>query len=345
MVKWLKPWYLLPPKLAHDLSPLALRLYGKIKPYQTLTWRPFVWRDLEFTNPMGIAGGVDKNAKSVPDWWTLGAGFVEIGTVTPKPQGPNPGSIIQRDIAKKAIWNKMGFPNLGVDAAIKNLKPLYQPRFTPVFANIGKNRSTPNERAHEDYITCIHKLTPYIDAFVINISSPNTSGLRELLKPENLRNFLSPIINANKIASDDYRRKTDSSEVVLTPLLLKLSPDISNMELEQIVEISIELGIDGWILTNTTTSRQGVRFPKEGGVSGAPLTDISKEMLKKLVALTQDCKSQKLIVSAGGILTAEEVFERLEIGADLVQVYAALIFKGPFFFREVADKAHTLGLS
>lgn len=318
-----KPWLWLSVKWAHKLSPIFLKTIGYFREYQTLTWRPFTWRGLEFTNPLGIAGGADKNADLVQDFWTLGTGFVEVGTITPKPQTPNPGVILGRENSTQTLWNKMGFPNRGVDYAKKRLKKLKQPHFTPIFANIGRNRGTTNERAHEDYLLLMHELSGLADVFVINISSPNTPDLRKLLEPENLSKFLNIIL-------EDHQ----------TPVLLKLSPDISDEELFSILDISYDCGIDGWVLTNTTTKRDdNSKFPNEGGLSGQPLAKKSKEILEKTIKHLGTKRNDKLIVSVGGVTTADEVFERLELGANLVQTYSGLVFEGPFFFKRTYENA------
>lgn len=323
-----KPWLWFSPKISHGLSPLILQIFGSFRDYQTFTWKPFNWRSLEFTNPLGVAGGLDKNAHLVKHLWTLGVGFVEVGTITPKPQGPNPGKIIGRDNKQQALWNKMGFPNRGAKSAMRHLKALKSPHFTPIFVNVGKNRNTPNEKAHEDYLHVIDMLREYADVFVINISSPNTTDLRELLKPSNLKNFLTPVLNAKE------------KEGRTVPMLLKLSPDLAEDELYSALDVSYELGIDGWILTNTTTTRTlSLPFPKDGGVSGRPLYDISKKILEKSVKHLGDRRRDKLIVSVGGVLTPEDVCERLEMGANLVQTYSAVVFSGPFFFRDTFEYA------
>lgn len=329
-----KPWLWISPQLAHDLSPLALKLYGRFNSYQTLTWSPFVWRGIEFTNRLGLAGGVDKNADNIEHWWTLGPGFVEIGTVTPKAQPGHSGKRIGRDRDRKSIWNRLGFPSTGVQQVREKLKHLYQPRFTPVFANIGKNATTPLTDAARDYITCIEQLSGYVDAFVVNISSPNTEGLRELAKPNNFQRFLEPIVAANNM------RKGHRASDVSVPLLIKLSPDTTDEDLKNILNTSADLGVDGWILTNSSVEiRQDLNFPKEGGVSGEPLAQRSKEILAKTIQILGSKRKDRLIVSCGGVLTPQDVFERLEMGADLVQVYSALIFDGPFFFRKVGEAA------
>ncbi len=327
----MRPWLLMPASWAHHIAPVALNIYGRLKPFQTLTWSPFTWRDLEFSNRLGIAGGVDKDASQVKSWWTLGPGFLEIGTVTPLPQPGNQGKRVGRDRRNQAVWNRLGFPSRGAEHVAQQLKPLYQPRFTPIFANVGKNKNTSLEQAHTDYITCMRKLRGLVDAFVINLSSPNTPGLRDLLKPEYLTTFLSPIL-------DDNRQYTRGNHA--TPIFLKVSPDLTDDGLAAVLDTSLELGIDGWILTNTTQgAREGLPFPAEGGVSGRPLAATSKRLLARAVAHLGSRRQDRLIISVGGVLTPQDVFERLEMGADLVQVYAALLFSGPFFFRQVADHA------
>lgn len=327
----MKPWLLLPPEVAYKVAPLALKAHRWIAKPKHCRWQPFEWKGMNFLNPLGTSGGVDKNAEHVEDWWRFGVGFQELGTVTPQPQDPNPGKIIDRSNGDMAVWNKMGFPNLGLEQFIKNISRVPRPYYTPLFLNIGKNRWTSNEKAHEDYIFCLKSLHPFADAFVINISSPNTSGLRDLLKKEQLRSFLEPIVAANLEMAGANDPK---------PLLLKLSPDQSIDELGVTIETSLDLGLDGWILTNTTTQlRERLPFPDAGGISGAPLAETSKNLLKQAVEILGNNKKDKLLVSSGGVMTPEEAFERLELGADLVQVYAALIFEGPQFFGQVAKSA------
>ena len=324
----------MPPQLSYKFGKDFVKVYGRIKPLQTLTWSPFAWRDLEFTNPLGIAGGVDKNADCINGWWALGSGFVEVGTVTPKPQESQTGKVMDRDKKAQAVWNKMGFPNRGVEYIANRLRGFYQPHFTPIFVNIGKNRETPLQRAHDDYIICMKSLAGMADAYVINISSPNTEGLRELLQPENIQQFLEPIVQANlEILGQSHSEQC-------TPMLLKMSPDMTSEELKQTLEISLELGIDGWILTNTSLGlHEGLDFPENGGVSGLPLAQKSKDMLRQTIEILGDRRKEKIIVSAGGIINPADAFERLKMGANLVQVYSALVFNGPFFFRLVAEQA------
>jgi dihydroorotate dehydrogenase len=276
---------------------------------------------LKFPNRIGVAGGVDKNAQNVQAWWALGAGFVEVGTVTPRPQKGNTPPIVDRDLLHEALWNRMGFPSHGVRKVKARLLRLPRPFLAPVFANLGKNAVTPLESATADYLELLRELHGIVDAFVVNISSPNTKGLRDLLKPENLQGFLRPILAQKR-----------------EPVLLKLSPDMHDDEMERALTLSNDLGIDGWIFTNTSQGlREGLDFPKEGGVSGRPLAERSKEVLRQAIGILGPRRAGKLIVSVGGVMTPADVSERLALGADLVQAYSALIFEGPYFFRKVAQ--------
>ncbi len=322
-----KPWLFLPPKVAHDLSPFFLNLIAKIPCTQNFEWKSFDWRGLYFKNPLGIAGGVDKNVDQVIAWSKLGSGFIEVGTITPLPQGPNPGKIMDRDLNTQSVWNKMGFPNNGLDKAIKQLEKLNGSCQEPIFANIGKNRNTTNESSAEDYKKCIVELENLVDGFVINISSPNTKNLRELLKPTVLKPFLEDVLAArsNKL-----------------PTLLKLSPDLSDDVLFAILDTSVEAGIDGWIFTNTTLARPlGISYPKEGGLSGEPLAEASETILKKSLNHLGHRRKGRLVISTGGIMTVDDVKKRLDLGADLVQVYAALVFNGPYFFKNILKKLNS----
>ena len=320
----LKPWLWLSPHIAHKLSPWGLKVISYFRSTNVISNNSLDWQGLHFANRLGLAGGVDKNGHQIKSWWTMGPGFLEIGTVTPRPQGPNPGKIMDRFSPQKAVWNKMGFPNDGMDILAQSLEKLKKPYPTPLFINIGKNRDTPNEKAVEDYRLCYEKLHAWGDAFVINISSPNTKGLRDLQGPQFIKDLVSELRKVNK------SRK---------PFLVKLSPDLSDENLSATLEAGLEIGVDGWLLTNTTLSRPtGIPFPKEGGLSGAPLKELSKDLLKRTIVFLGDKKKSQLIVSVGGVMNAEDYRERLEMGADLVQVYSALIYEGPFFFQKTLSK-------
>lgn len=325
----IKPWLWLPPKLAHDLSPLAVEFYSLLQEKKTPKWGSFFWREIEFKNRLGLAGGVDKNANNLHAWQKIGCGFIEIGTITPLAQSPNPGKIFDRSIKDEALWNKMGFPSAGAEKAFNNIKAQYSKLSIPLFINIGKNRATENKNAHLDYCSLIEKFNQVADAFVVNISSPNTTGLRDLAKKESLEAFLKPII-FQKIALNSKK-----------PILLKLSPDLKVDDLKRILDVSIQNHIDGFVLANTTLSRNTYKsFSIEGGISGKPLAALSKLSLNTAIKHLGSEKTKKLIVSVGGVMTEEDVFERISLGADLVEVYTALVFSGLNFFRKVEKAAH-----
>ncbi len=320
-----KPWLFLSARVAHELSAIFLKTYGAIRSPKLVQWQSFDWRGLHFANPLGTSGGLDKNAEQVRGWWAFGVGFVEVGTVTPQPQEPNPGHILDRYTPSKAVWNKMGFPNKGVAHLKTQLQKIKRPYATPVFVNIGKNRETPNENALQDYLFAVRELRDEADAFVVNVSSPNTKGLRDLLQPAALTKLLEPLIAECKAEK---------------PLLLKLSPDLSDEDFKQVLDVSYQVGIDGWILTNTTTARtEKTPFPAEGGASGEPLKARSKHLLQLALSHLGQRKENRLLISVGGVMSPEDVFDRLRLGANLVQVYSILVFEGPGFFRRVARNA------
>lgn len=318
-----RPWLWLPSQFAHDLGPFILPAIAGLSNSGEARWQPSSHRNLQFRNPLGIAGGVDKSGRTLPAWKKLGAGFLEVGTVTPEPQGPNPGRIMDRDMHRGALWNKMGFPNAGSKALLKRLQNC-DLSGTPLFVNIGKNRWTENKLAHQDYLHCVEKLYPVADAFVINLSSPNTKGLRDLLSEQDLRVFLSSFFD--KVGS----------QAAGLPYFLKLSPDMTEETLEMVLSLSHQY-VDGWILTNTTKSRSpGMTFPVDsGGVSGAPLRPLSRQALAVAIKYRDKLSEKKLVISAGGISDPSEIQFRLEMGADLLQFYSSLVFEGPFFFRKM----------
>ncbi len=318
-----RPWLWLPSRLAHDLSPFVLPLLSRMQPSFAKSWKSKEWRGLHFSNPLGIAGGVDKNGRCLRAWAHLGCGFLEVGTVTPQPQAPNSGRIMARDLKHQALWNKMGFPNMGMSALFKTLQSVKPELTDPLFINVGKNRWTDNRSAFKDYAFCVQGLATLADAFVINLSSPNTEGLRDLLSESELVGFLSSL--RNECEGRDGQK----------PFLLKISPDMNEQTLLMVLEISKPF-VDGWILTNTTKSRAPqLKFPLDsGGVSGRPLKNLSIQALR-LAAPIKEQNPEKLLISVGGVNTAQDVCERLKLGADLVQVYSSLVFEGPFYFKRI----------
>lgn len=329
----MKPWLWIPSSLAHQIGPLFVRLasfffHDKEIPawnQKTIETEKF---KMDFKNPIGIAGGVDKSGSELIPWQTLGCGFLEVGTITPEPQDPNPGKTMDRDYKNLSLWNRMGFPSPGADVVLENIQSIEDEIKVPLFVNIGKNRYTPNEKAHEDYAFLVRKFKNYASAYVVNISSPNTQNLRSLSQPEFLTPFLSPILE-ERSQIERY-----------IPIFVKLSPDMSNTDLENTLNTCLSLGVDGFVLTNTTLSRDfDNSYSVEGGVSGLPLKQKSIQALKIAYQICSAQKDKKILISVGGVMTAEDVFERIELGADLVQVYASLIFEGPLFFRKVAEVA------
>lgn len=318
----IRPWLWLPARVSHALSSVGIEAVAWLAPTHDYNWRPIRWKGIDFKNPLGTAGGLDKNAEHIQAWTKLGAGFIEVGTITPKPQLGNPGVVIGRSVRHQALWNRMGFPSKGSDYVLEKIKSLAK-KETPLFINIGKNRETSLEQAGADYIFLAQKFAPYADALVVNISSPNTPGLRSLAHVDSLQSWLKPVIEAAN----------------RTPVLLKLSPDMSEEDFQATVQMAVGEGISGFILTNTTLSRTAdLPFPQEGGVSGLPLKERSIQSLELIQRILGSQRSSLLIVSCGGVMTAEDVFDRLNRGADLVQAYSALVFSGPGFLKDVAQK-------
>lgn len=270
---------------------------------------------LTFRHPVGLAAGFDKDAKLYQALGDLGFSFVEIGTVTPKGQPGNPKKRLFRLVDESAIINRMGFNNEGVDAA--RLRLLKRQHRLIIGGNIGKNKETPNEEAVEDYLTCFHTLFDVVDYFVVNVSSPNTPNLRALQEKGPLLALLQALQNANQ----KYQNPK--------PILLKIAPDLSNEQLQEIVEIVDESNIAGIIATNTTISREGIQSPlkaEAGGVSGAPLTERSLAVIR---FLAKESQGRFPIIGVGGIMTAQDALDKLDAGASLVQLYSGFIYEGP----------------
>ena len=320
-----RPWLFLPSKYLYALNPFILKIYNQIQSAKSYTWNPLEWRGLKFLNPLGTAGGIDKNAEYIPYYKALGAGFLELGTVTPQPQAPNTGKILDKSIRHHSLWNNMGCPNKGLKFFKNQLDRAFgEGELVPLFINLGKNRESSIKSAILDYQKAMIALEKYAGAFVINISSPNTLFLRDLFDKKSLPDFLKAL------------NRTRSNLNKNIPLILKLSPD--ETDFIRIIEQSLSAGIDGWCVCNSTKKRTVKNlFPEDkGGVSGQLLADSSVSLLKKLRDfLNHNQIEDKLVISCGGVLSPQEVFERLRLGADLVQVYSALVFKGYGFFGSV----------
>ncbi|WP_312556939.1 quinone-dependent dihydroorotate dehydrogenase [Empedobacter brevis] len=280
---------------------------------------------IKFKNPIGLAAGFDKNAEYIEELSHFGFGFIEIGTVTPKPQPGNDIPRMFRLVEDEAIINRMGFNNKGVDYAVKKIKALPHRERYIIGGNIGKNKLTPNEDAVDDYIKCFNALFDYVDYFVVNVSSPNTPGLRDLQEKEPLLYILK------------YLQQYNHQNTQPKPILLKIAPDLTDSQLDDIIEIIVESKIAGVISTNTTISREGLTSDPEiikeaGGVSGKPLKNRSTEVIRYLSE-----KSNKAfpIIGVGGIHCTEDAIEKLEAGASLLQVYTGFIYEGPSIVKNI----------
>ncbi|OWK99192.1 dihydroorotate dehydrogenase (quinone) [Kaistella haifensis DSM 19056] len=278
---------------------------------------------LKFKNPVGLAAGFDKDAKMFSELSDLGFGFIEVGTLTPKPQDGNPKKRLFRLKEDAAIINRMGFNNGGVDAAVERLK---NNKNVLIGGNIGKNKITANEDAVNDYIICFEKLFPVVDYFVVNVSSPNTPNLRALQEKEPLTKLLSEL------------QKRNAEKEKQKPILLKIAPDLTDEQLLDIIDIVNETKIAGVIATNTTLSREGLvssNKDETGGLSGKPLTKRSTEVIRFLSE-----KSGKAfpIIGVGGIHSAEDALEKLEAGASLIQLYTGFIYEGPQLIHDINKK-------
>ena len=273
-----------------------------------------IW-NLEFKNPIGVAAGFDKNATMIYAWPALGFGWGEIGALTPKPQAGNPKPRAWRWPDFEAIQNAYGFNNDGAEAIKERLKKLY-PFILPIGANIGKNKTTKEEEAINDYKILVEKLKDVVDFFVVNISSPNTPGLRDLLNEE----FITTLFNELKT-------------LTTKPILIKFSPDMEDEIIRNLANLSVEKGANGIILTNTTINYDLINSPiKKGGISGKPLAKRSYEVLK---IVAKEVFPKVPIISVGGIDSIEEAYKRIKAGASLLQIYTAIIYKGPFIVGDI----------
>ena len=326
--------FLFNPESIHHIS-FKLIKFGAMFPGKMWAWRfLFKVRDsrlerevfgLKFENPVGLAAGFDKDAKLFDELASFGFGFVEIGTVTPLPQKGNPQPRLFRLKEDSALINRMGFNNQGLEAVVARLR---RKKSTIIIGgNIGKNKLTPNDQAINDYEICFEKLFPFVDYFAVNVSSPNTPGLRDLQEKEPLTTLLNRLQFLNN--------QKESKK----PILLKIAPDLTNEQLDDIIDIVAETAIDGVIATNTTISRSGLKTAKEevnaigdGGLSGKPVKARSTEVIKYL-----SDKSNKAfpIIGVGGIHSKEDALEKIDAGATLVQIYTGFIYEGPELVKRI----------
>ena len=322
----------LDPEKAHHFTFRYLKLIHKIPFVSSLiraiyqVEHPSLHREvfgLHFKNPVGLAAGLDKDATLYQELSNLGFGFIEIGTITPKPQLGNPKKRLFRLIDDKGIINRMGFNNEGVAAAVERLK---KNKSVLIGGNIGKNKATPNEEAVNDYLICFEQLFDYVDYFVVNVSSPNTPNLRSLQEKEPLKQLLNTLQDKNSTKKEPK------------PILLNIDPDLTDEQLLDIIEIVKETHIAGVIATNTTISREGLHSNNKketGGLSGKPLCKRATEVIRFLSE-----KSGKAfpIIGVGGIFSEEDALEKLEAGASLVQLYTGFIYEGAGLIKRINKK-------
>ena len=341
----------LDPERVHGITLHALRISGAFPPLRWFLRRQFAAHSqkkpgtsllattvesshrhvveafgLRFPNPVGLAAGYDKDGLAWRGLTTLGFGHIEIGTVTPRPQAGNPKPRIFRIPEEGAVINRMGFPGKGSEFVERKISSVIGRRSSVVIGiNIGKNKNTPNEEAAQDYLYLLEKFNPYADYFAVNVSSPNTVGLRRLQTREHLEDLLSQLAQARLRFP------------VPRPILVKLAPDLSEAELDDALNAILCTEIDGVIATNTTISRERLRSPmgqENGGLSGAPLTKQSRDNVMKIYKLVGD---RLPIIGVGGIMTSDDAKAMLDAGAKLIQVYTGLIYAGPGLVKEIIE--------
>lgn len=334
MYKLLKPiLFLFTPEKAHKITTGLLHFILKLPFGGSMIRGMFNFQDqrlerevfgLKFKNPVGLAAGFDKNAELIDDFSNLGFGFIEIGTLTPKGQPGNPQPRLFRLPQDEALINRMGFNNDGVDEAVERLKN--RKSNIIVGGNIGKNKVTPNENALDDYLTCFEKLYDHVDYFVVNVSSPNTPGLRELQEKEPLKKLLKALQDENK--------KKEAQK----PILLKIAPDLTESQLDDIIAITKELSLDGLIVSNTTIDRSGLKTDIKkietigaGGLSGKPVIEKSNSVLKYI----RRHHPTVHIIAVGGVHSAQDAVDKIQAGANLVQIYTGLVYEGPALIKRI----------
>jgi dihydroorotate dehydrogenase len=326
--------FLLNAEKAHEFSMKTFSLLIKIPFFKNYIKRKFAPASpktvsvfgLSFPNCAGLAAGFDKNAQYLDALSLLGFGFIEIGTVTPLAQDGNTQPRLFRLKKDRALINRMGFNNEGVKVAASNIRKFKAKNSSLIIGgNIGKNKVTPNEDAWKDYELCFKELHDTVDYFVVNVSSPNTPGLRELQQANFLRNILTNLQRINMEGS------------IQRPILLKISPDLERNQLDEILNLALEINLDGLVVANTTLSREGLLSVPElkaqaGGLSGAPLNKVSYDLLCYILGKTN---KQIPVISSGGIFSVEDVASRINAGASLVQVWTAFVYEGPGIVKKI----------
>jgi len=325
--------FLLPPEKAHHFSLSSLSVLNRlgllkiIKP--RFNGKPTEVMGIEFPNRIGLAAGLDKNGEYIQALSALGFGFVEIGTVTPRPQPGNPAPRLFRIPEANAIINRMGFNNQGIDYLLEQVDEAREAGFEGIIGiNIGKNFDTAVEDATEDYLICLRKAYPYASYITVNISSPNTPGLRDLQYGKELRKLLAALKSEQMKLVNDYR--------VYKPIAIKVAPDLNEAEIQDIAEALLENKMDALIATNTTLSRNAVSGMKHadeaGGLSGAPVRELSTEVIRQFHDILKD---RVPIIGVGGISSRQDAQDKFDAGASLIQVYSGLIYQGPGLVKKL----------
>ncbi len=328
------------PETAHHLTLRGLNLARRLG---LLPWlfgpmpmHPRSVMGLSFPNPVGLAAGMDKDGECIGGFFGLGFGFLELGTVTPRPQPGNPRPRLFRLPPARAIINRMGFNNQGVENLLENVREACLPGILGI--NLGKNFDTPLERAVDDYLIGLRKVYAHADYVAVNLSSPNTPGLRQLQHGEALNRLLAALKTEQSRLSAEYGRRV--------PVAVKIAPDLNEAELKEIARLLLSHEMDGVIATNTTQGRAGVEHLRHagetGGLSGAPLRQMSTDIIRQLAALLEN---RIPIIGCGGIMSPEDAVEKLQAGASLVQLYTGLIYKGPGLVRACAGAGERAGVS
>ena len=323
-----KSLFVADPETAHGLALEGLRLgYGVGATHLLCKTRslPVTAMGLQFPNPVGMAAGMDKNGDYIDALGSVGFGFIEVGSVTPRPQPGNPKPRIFRLEKANAMINRLGFNNKGVDYLVQQVK---KRRFSGVLGiNIGKNFDTPNDQAADDYLLCLEKVYPHADYVTINISSPNTRGLRDLQNTEQLDSLLA-VLNSRRLElANEYQKRV--------PLVVKVAPDLEDEQVPGMAQAIVRNEFDGLIATNTTISRDAVKGMKhadeQGGLSGAPVKDKANHILAEFRA---NLPPEIALIGTGGITTGDDAAEKIKLGADLVQFYTGFVYKGPDLVKD-----------
>ena len=322
----------LPPETAHKLALQMLDVVSRFLPESMVKvpQLPCNVMGINFVNPIGLAAGFDKSGESIRSLGYLGFGFLELGTVTPQPQFGNPKPRLFRLNTQHSLINRMGFNNLGMIAVASKIKATKRRSGLVLGINIGKNAFTPISESINDYIACLKNLYEFGDYFAINISSPNTKQLRQLQEKRELIPFLRSLIDArNKLADHTGIKK---------PLAIKISPDLEDMQIQEIADVITIVGIEGVIATNTTTQPSSKPVLDEiGGISGEILRNTSTKVIGKL---RRYLPPHIAVIGVGGVMSAKHALEKIDAGADLVQLYTGLVYRGPSLIKEITDALH-----